>query len=52
MKIGEFAKMTGMTISVLRHYDKEGLLCPDYIDHFSGYRYYLTDQIGQKKLSY
>ncbi len=29
MKIGEFAKMMGMPISVLRHYDKEGLLCPD-----------------------
>ena len=47
MKIGEFAKMTGMPISVLRHYDKEGLLCPEYVDHFSGYRYYSTDQIGQ-----
>lgn len=47
MKIGEFAKMTGMPISVLRHYDKEGLLCPDYVDHFSGYRYYSADQIGQ-----
>lgn len=47
MKIGEFAKMTGMPISVLRHYDKEGLLCPDYVDRFSGYRYYSTDQIGQ-----
>ncbi|MCM1568530.1 MAG: helix-turn-helix domain-containing protein [Roseburia sp.] len=47
MKIGEFAKITGMPISALRHYDKEGLLCPDYVDHFSGYRYYSTGQIGQ-----
>lgn len=47
MKIGEFAKMTGMPISVLRHYDKEGLLCPDYVDQFSGYRYYSAGQIGQ-----
>ena len=47
MKIGEFAKITGMPLSTLRHYDKEGLLCPDYVDHFSGYRYYSTDQIGQ-----
>ncbi len=47
MRIGEFAKMTGMPISVLRHYDKEGLLCPDYVDHFSGYRYYSSDQIRQ-----
>ncbi len=47
MKIGEFAKVAGMPISVLRHYDKEGLLCPDYVDHFSGYCYYSADQIGQ-----
>lgn len=47
MKIGEFARMAGMPISVLRHYDKEGLLCPDYVDRFSGYRYYSADQIGQ-----
>lgn len=47
MKIGEFVKMTGMPISMLRYYDKEGLLCPDYVDHFSGYRYYSADQIGQ-----
>lgn len=45
MKIGEFARMTGLSISVLRHYDKEGLLCPDYVDNFSGYRYYSTGQI-------
>lgn len=47
MKIGEFAKMTGMPISVLRHYDKEGLLYPDYVDQFSGYRYYSAEQIEQ-----
>ncbi len=47
MKIGEFARITGMPISVLRHYDKEGLLCPDYVDNFSGYRYYSADQIEQ-----
>ena len=47
MKIGEFARMAGMPISVLRHYDKEGLLSPDYVDRFSGYRYYSADQISQ-----
>ncbi|MCM1191108.1 MAG: helix-turn-helix domain-containing protein [Butyrivibrio sp.] len=47
MKIGEFARMAGMPISVLRHYDREGLLRPDYVDRFSGYRYYSAGQIGQ-----
>lgn len=40
MKIGEFAKAVGTRISVLRHYDREGLLCPVFTDKFTGYRYY------------
>lgn len=47
MRIGEFARLTGMPISVLRHYDKEGLLCPSHVDYFSGYRNYSADQIEQ-----
>ena len=45
MKIGEFAKMCGTKISVLRHYDKEKLLEPQHTDVFSGYRYYTSEQI-------
>ena len=45
MKIGEFARMCGTKISVLRHYDREGLLEPQYTDPFSGYRYYSSAQI-------
>ncbi len=45
MQIGEFAKVCNTKISVLRHYDKEGLLRPDYIDRFTGYRYYSNEQI-------
>lgn len=37
--------MCGTKISVLRHYDKEKLLVPQYIDKFSGYRYYTSEQI-------
>ncbi len=40
MKIGEFAKAVGTRISVLRHYDRDGLLRPVFIDKFTGYRYY------------
>ena len=36
--------MCNTKISVLRHYDKAGLLQPDYIDRFTGYRYYSKDQ--------
>jgi len=46
MKIGEFAKACGTKISVLRHYDSEGLLQPVYIDRFTEYRYYDSSQIA------
>lgn len=44
MKIGDFAKACGTKISVLRHYDKQGLLKPLYIDRFTEYRYYDKSQ--------
>lgn len=45
MQIGEFAKACQTKVSVLRHYDKKGLLKPDFIDKFTGYRYYSAEQI-------
>lgn len=44
MKIGEFAKAVGTRISILRHYDREGLLRPIFVDRFTGYRYYDESQ--------
>lgn len=29
----------------MRHYDKEGLLTPEYVDRFTGYRYYSGEQV-------
>jgi len=40
MRIGEFAKTTGLSIKTLRHYHRLGLLMPDLIDDWTGYRYY------------
>lgn len=45
LKIGEFAKITGISIHMLRNYDKSGLLLPEQIDSESGYRYYSERQI-------
>ena len=45
MQIGEFARICNTKISVLRHYDKAGLLIPDYVDKFTGYRYYSEEKI-------
>lgn len=38
--IGEFSKITGMTVKTLRYYHEEGLLVPTQVDPQSGYRYY------------
>lgn len=44
MKIGEFAKACNTKISVLRHYDEQGVLKPLYTDRFTEYRYYDISQ--------
>lgn len=47
LKIGEFAKLTGISIYMLRNYDKIGLLKPESIDDFTDYRYYSEKQIPE-----
>ncbi|HIU74272.1 MAG TPA: effector binding domain-containing protein [Candidatus Pelethocola excrementipullorum] len=44
-KIGEFSKLTQVTIRMLRYYDEMGLLKPAEIDPWTGYRLYSVDQI-------
>lgn len=45
LKIGEFSKLSRVSIRMLRHYDDIGLLKPAEIDTFTGYRYYREDQL-------
>ena len=44
-KIGDFSKLTRISVRMLRHYDEIDLLKPNSIDDFTGYRYYSADQI-------
>lgn len=44
-RIGEFSKMTKTTIKTLRYYDSVGLLKPEFVDDFTGYRFYTTKQL-------
>lgn len=44
-KIGEFSKLTQVSIRMLRYYDETGLLRPAEIDKFTNYRLYSTEQI-------
>lgn len=50
MSIGEFAAATWLSPKALRLYDEKGLLCPDAVDPFSGYRRYSPDQVGVARL--
>lgn len=43
-QIGEVARLFHISISILRHYDKIGLLKPEYTDPDTGYRYYSARQ--------
>jgi len=45
LKIGEFSKLSHLTIKALRFYEKEGLLVPKSIDDWTGYRFYETSQL-------
>lgn len=45
-KIGEFSKLTQVSIRMLRHYDETGLLKPAQIDKFTNYRLYSVEQIS------
>lgn len=43
-QIGDVAKLFHLSVGSLRHYEKAGLLQPEYIDSETGYRYYSTRQ--------
>ena len=43
--IGEFSKVTGMTVKTLRFYHEAGLLAPTMVDEQTGYRYYDASKI-------
>ncbi len=45
LKIGEFSALTGISVHMLRNYDKIGLLKPEKIDCLNGYRFYDEKQI-------
>ncbi len=44
LSIGRFARLTGLTVKALRHYDEQGLLVPARVDEWTGYRSYAPAQ--------
>ena len=45
LRIGDFSKLSRISIRMLRHYDEIGLLVPVNIDVFTNYRYYSESQL-------
>jgi len=47
LKIGEFSRLSQVTVKTLHHYDEIGLLVPAHIDKFTKHRYYSVEQLPQ-----
>jgi effector-binding domain-containing protein len=45
IKIGDFSKLSQVSVKTLRYYAEIGLFEPVQVDPFSGYRYYSIDQL-------
>ncbi|HEX2623439.1 MAG TPA: Clp protease N-terminal domain-containing protein [Phototrophicaceae bacterium] len=45
LRIGDFSRLSQVSIKTLRYYDETGLLKPAEVDRFTGYRYYTLDQL-------
>ena len=45
IKIGDFARLSQVSVVTLRYYDEMDLLKPVRVDTFTGYRFYSVDQL-------
>ena len=44
-RIGDFSKLSRVSVKTLRYYDEVGLLKPARVDRFTNYRYYSVEQL-------
>ena len=44
-KIGEFSKIVDIPVRTLRYYAEYGVLIPNEVDTFTGYKYYDDERI-------
>lgn len=45
LKIGEFSRLSQVTVATLHHYDDIGLLKPAQVDKFTNHRFYTLEQL-------
>jgi DNA-binding transcriptional MerR regulator len=48
--IGEFSRITGLSIKALRLYHEKEILIPSHIDPSTSYRYYDSASVGKAKI--
>src|SRR4030095_16518395 len=48
--IGEFSKVTGLSVKTLRFYHEKGILVPSSVDDSSGYRFYDDSKIEKARV--
>lgn len=48
--IGEFSKITGLSIKTLRFYHEQGLLTPARVDEATGYRFYDESKVDKARV--
>ena len=49
-KIGEFSKITNLTVKTLRYYDEEHILPPSHRNEENGYRFYDEEDFEKAEL--
>lgn len=50
LTIGDFSRITHLSVKTLRRYHEAGLLEPDEVDQQTGYRYYSTTQVPKAQV--
>lgn len=50
LSIGEFSRITWLSPKALRLYERRGLLTPDLVDEYTGYRYYRPSQAERARM--
>jgi DNA-binding transcriptional MerR regulator len=50
LSIGEFSRVTWLSAKALRLYERRGLLLPDLVDEYTGYRYYRSSQAQRARM--
>jgi DNA-binding transcriptional MerR regulator len=50
LSIGQFARLTGLSVGALRHYDEVGIVAPAHVDSATSYRRYRREQLDDARL--